>query len=442
MSEPLRITCPCGYENWVPEEKRGQTIPCFICGHDLLIEEPAAESDLSSMSTESTTSTQSTALPTTQPAAGPRPPKSGAPRSPFEDDELETAVRPTFQHAPPTPAAPPPSAPRPRSPFEVDAAEADSETRRRGKLVAGPFSLEMAPAAKEGPSTLDQMEAVRPKESRSRHVFIDTISPHDVPTGEKCAQCGRELRGAWDRIETHVGVICYVCSNQGTHDVPQRLKADVSARREIRESELITAPAGPQAPVEDFPWFLDTKSEGFKKAVFSLACGVLLLTFIIALTGWGTPDPDDLAAARAVAAETVAVPKWVQYPLWAWRIVASFLGAFAAIYLTLDRDGHLPHESFTRNAIQILAVIALCTGLAVAAYITLNLLAGIFVAGIIWSILACMIILFIQIAILINLLDFRIRDFLWLFFVYIPITQFLVFIIGLFLQWGLYELVT
>jgi len=353
MTDPLRISCPCGYENWVPEEKRGQTIPCFICGHELLVEEPAAESTLSP---------EASCQPGNSVSAAPiakveeRPAKSTKPRSPFEDDEVETAVRPKFQYTPPPPVAPPPAAPRARSPFEADTQEADRILRRDDKFVAGPFSLEMAPAPKEGPSTIDQMEALRPKGSSRRHVFIDTISPHDAPTGEKCAQCGKELRGSWDRIETHIGVLCYVCSNQATHDVPARLKADTSARREVRESELITGPVAHAMPVEDRAWFLDTKSDGFRRTLILLAFGTLLFALYVFMFGSADQAVGPTEVDVAAAPNIVDIPAWARWVVNGVTILSLVVVVFLSIYIALAIDDSLPHETFFRNVVIVGAV--------------------------------------------------------------------------------------
>jgi len=136
------------------------------------------------------------------------------------------------------------------------------------------------------------------------------------------------------------------------------------------------------------------------------------------------------------------VPYWINYPIWAWRISASFLATFVAIYLTLDRDGHLPHETFMRNVMQIGAVIGLLTGVAAAVFITAKILSFVYVAGIIWNMFAGVIFFFVQYSLMTNMLDFRIRDFVWLYLFYFPVTEAMVLIIGLFLEWGLFSLVT
>jgi hypothetical protein len=421
MSDPLRVTCACGYENWVPAEKLGQTVPCFVCGQDLLIEEPAA-------------SLESPGAGARPAGAGERPSTSAAPLSPFEADEPDTAVRPKFQHAPPAPVLPSP-APRPRSPFEEDAPEEERILRADEKLVAGPFSLEAAPAPKEGPSVSDQMEKLRPKERRDRHMIVHTISPHDAPTGEKCSQCGKELRGSWDRIETEAGLLCYVCSNQATHDVPARLlKADTSPKREARDTEFITA-SGPAEPVEYVPWWRDTHSDGFKNAILFLAFGTLFFAFIVWLTGWGSPPTNSPTNAASDTVEGPPLPAWITYGVWTWRILASYLGLFIALYLTLGRDGRLPYDSFRTNVLYLCGVIGLFTGVAIGA-----LLGGYLVGGGIWVVGIAAIAVLTTLSILTNLLDFRFRDFLWLVFFYLPVSQFIVYVLSMFVYWGLYEL--
>lgn len=427
MSDTLRITCPCGYENWVPAEKRGQVVPCFICGEDLLIEEPAADQNSSTApSAQSTESTLST-------------PSINKPRSPFEADDVETAVRPKFQHAPPTPAPAKPTASRPRSPFEPDAPpEGEGLRRSEEKFVADPFTRELMPAPKPTPSMIDEMEKHRPTERRSRHVFIDSISPHDAPTGETCAQCGRALRGSWDRHETPAGVLCYICTNQATHDVPERVKAGSGHRTELRETELLVDPVHIRnaAPVE--PDYGVTQTPGFKKFILWMAFGLLGITFFVWLTGWGgsSTPPVTYSAADEVP---VPVPDFIRYIVWAVRTFGAFLGAVLAIYLTLDRDNRLPHERLLLNVINIGAFAVL---IGVLGFIV-KLIGEFYIdsagVGFFWYFVTGVLILCISIYLLLEWFDFQFFDFLWLYFFYMPMVQIVIGGIGYFLQWGLYE---
>jgi len=425
MSETLRITCPCGYENWVPAEKRGQVVPCFICGEDLLIEETAADPSPSTSATGSAPST----------------PSINKPRSPFEADDVETAVRPKFQHAPPAPAPAAPPVARPRSPFEADAPPED-EAFRRGNgdnLVADPFSRELVPAPKPAPSMIDEMEKHRPTERRSRHTFIDTISPHDAPTGEKCMQCGKPLRGSWDRVETHLGVFCYVCSNQATHDIPERVKAGSGHRAELRESELLVDPVNIRnaAPLEQKVGF--TQTPGFRKLLLWMAWGVLGIAFLVWLTGWGSAPPPSRRSALGEA--PAPIPVFIQYIFWALGGIAMFSGAIAAIYLTLDRDGRLPHERFLLNVVNIGALFLLVAALAAAGGLAGEMMLGDSPFRIGWNMLLCIILFVLFIYLLMEWFDFQLLDFFWLFFFYMPMVQILVGGTGYFIRWGLYQLV-
>jgi hypothetical protein len=52
------------------------------------------------------------------------------------------------------------------------------------------------------------------------------------------------------------------------------------------------------------------------------------------------------------------------------------------------------------------------------------------------------IIALVQLGILIKYLDFTLREFLWFYFVYLPLSQSIVYVAGMFFQWGLYSLAT
>lgn len=422
MSETLRITCPCGYENWVPAEKRGQVVPCFICGEDLLIEETAADPSPSTSATGSAPST----------------PSINKPRSPFEADDVETAVRPKFQHAPPTPAPAAPPVARPRSPFEADAPPED-EAFRRGNgdnLVADPFSRELVPAPKPAPSMIDEMEKHRPTERRSRHTFIDTISPHDAPTGEKCMQCGKPLRGSWDRVETHLGVFCYVCSNQATHDIPERVKAGSGHRAELRESELLVDPVNIRnaAPLEQNVGV--TGTTGFKKLIWWMAWGMLGLTAVVWITGWGSSAPSTSAVADDPAP---LVPDFIRYFAMTIRVIGALLGGIFAVYLTLDRDARLPHERFLLNIINIGALVLLMGVMLFAIQFVHHFYVDDPIVSLMFRAFGSLLFFGTWIYLLIDWFDFQISDFVWLWFFYMPMIQGLIYGIGYFLQWGLYE---
>lgn len=450
MSETLRITCPCGYENWVPAEKLGQTVACFVCGADLEVDE-AAETGHREMP-EAAAGFEDTAAPELPFAPPARPArrdpattfeeageeKRRAPRSPFEADDLETAVRPKFEHAPPTSAPPAPSAPRPRSPFEADAPPEDAAFRHGNdeKFVADPFTRELRPVPKSTPSMADEMEKHRPTERRSRHVFIDSISPHDAPTGEKCAQCGRPIRGSWDRHETHLGVLCYVCSNQATHDVPERVKAGSGMRTELRENELLVDPVDIRNAAAIEQDLGVTGTSGFKKMILWMAWGVLGLAFIVWLTGWGSPAPSTSSTAGE---PPPPVPDFIRYIAMTVRLIGAYLGGVLAIYLVLDRDSRLPHERFLLNFLNIGALVLLMGILLFAIQFVYRFYIGDPIVGLMFRAFGSLLFFGLWIYSLIKWFDFQISDFLWLWFFYMPLVQGLIYGVGYFLQWGLYE---
>lgn len=452
MSETLRITCPCGYENWVPVEKLGQTVACFVCGADLQVDEGAEsghrELPGAAEQFEDTTALESPFAPPARPAR--RDPATTyeeaeekarrAPRSPFEADDLDTAVRPKFQHPPPTSAPSAAPAARPRSPFEPDAPPED-EAFRQGKAekyVADPFTRELVPAPKPAPSMSDEMEKHRPTERRSRNVFIDTISPHDAPTGEKCDQCGRPIRGSWDRHETQLGVLCYICTNQATHDIPDRVKAGSGMRTELRESELLVDPVDIRnaAPVQ--PDYGVTQTPGFKKLILWMAWGVIALAVFAWITGWGgSTTPETVLSLDG--SEAPRVPDFIRYIVWAVRLAGAFVAAVAAIYLTLDRKSDLPHERLLLNVLNIGALVTLVGvaqfGISFVNYFFIDDP----VIGIVFYTIAGVLLFLLFVYLLIGWFDFDMLDFLWLFLFYMPMVQLIIGLIGYFFQWGLYE---
>jgi hypothetical protein len=283
MSEKLRITCVCGYENWVSPDRLGETVECMMCGADLAVDEATASghfnaADAGDFGDDEPAPESPTNPPHRQPAAPEgitleerverERRKRGRPLSPFDAEEDEPPpARVTESRATTIPRPP---KPRARNPFEAD--EPEPETRE----ATGPFTLEPQSGAAGGASYADRMEETRPKERRDRHVIIQTVSPSDAPSGERCIECGREIRGAWDRFETTKGVLCYVCSNQAVKGIPERPKVEKTERRELTERDLVTGPVQ-ELPIEDEPWYKDPESPEFKRVVWFLALFTLLL---------------------------------------------------------------------------------------------------------------------------------------------------------------------
>jgi hypothetical protein len=311
MSEKLQITCVCGYENWVGPEHLGETISCAMCGADLAVDEAAAAGQFQSVDADEFAEDEpAPESPTNPPHRQPLPPdgvtleerveaqrkKRGRPLSPFDADEDEDGPPDMTQARSNALAVPRQPKPRVRNPFEADEPEPEKPSG------SGPFTLAPQSTAKSGVSYTELMDETRPKERRDRHVVVQTISPHDAPSGEKCSQCGREIRGSWDRFEVEKGVICYVCSNQAVQGVPERLKVQKTERRELSERDLVTGPIQ-ELPIEDEPWYKDPESPEFKRVVWFLALFTLLLGAYFFFFDSGPAVTDDSTASSPLYVE-------------------------------------------------------------------------------------------------------------------------------------------
>jgi hypothetical protein len=365
MSEKLQITCVCGYENWVSPDHIGQTISCAMCGADLAVDEAAASGQFNSPDPAEFDDEPAPESPVNPPHRRSVPPagptleervesarEKHRPLSPFEDEDEEQgapAPRETESRAVESPA--PRS--RARSPFEA------GEPEREQTQGRGPFTLEPQSGPPGGVSYAERMEATRPKESRSRHVVVATVSPHDMPSGENCSECGRALRGSWDRIETEKGVICYICSNQAVQGLPKRLAAEKPKGGALRDYDLADKPAQP-APVDHRPWYTDTESPEFKRVIFALAAITLLVAAYFFFFDDGQAPAT--GAAEAPAPAEVELTAFTAALLQAWQVFAFFASFLSAVYIVLRAQGDTP---FGRIVPDLLYMGAICVPVSV-----------------------------------------------------------------------------
>ena len=401
MPQQYAVLCACGYTTLVYGSAVGTSVECGNCGAELEVDELSATSD--------------------GPVGDPAPLQDDV-----VQDQPESPLKDEAEH--------PVSSPPARSPFEEEDEEAEEGPS------SGPFTLEPSPEAGDE-SFAKRMEAERPKEG-NRHVILDTESSLDRKTGEKCGDCGREIRGDWDRFETPEGVICYVCSNQATHGMPQRTQSKKGARELAGDDYLLEAKTAPPAP-EAAPWYFDPQSDTFKRVLLALAFSTIGIALFVSFFGVGTPSEEQLSAARETreTAPEIVLPLWANVVIWAWRGFAADLGIFITLFLVLDRANYLPRDSFKDNLIYIGMVVLSIAALQVVTGLSYVFLMPIFVVGgflyvFVWafSVLA-------QVIIVNRALDMRIRDWAWAMIVYFPLTQILLQSIGLFMYAGIYKLV-
>ena len=342
MPERYTLICTCGYTNLVDGSAFGTSIKCFNCGAKLKLDEPSAApagptGDAAAPETDSDQAPPESP-PVVHSPPGPGPAEGRSP-SPFEEESERSKV---VQEQPEEP----PPQPRVRSPFEAEETEEEQPTR-------GPFTLESAPESEDA-SFAKLIEAERPKVG-SQHVIIETESSLDNKTGEKCPQCGREIRGDWDRFKTADGIICYICSNQATHGMPQRMQTEKGQRDLTGEDYLIEKKPPPEP--EPAPWYLDTQSEGFRRTLWGLAIGTLLFGVYIYLFDESQPPPGQVQTMGEVVADIAQMPLWARGVLQAWSILTVFLSGLIAAYLVLKQFEYLPHDAFLRDMLYIGSIV-------------------------------------------------------------------------------------
>ncbi len=378
MPERHALICTCGFTTFASRNDFGTSVACSNCGAELEVDESLAA-----------------------PEAAPAP-EAG------HDQTL-----------PETPEERTPQA-RARSPFEDDDAEEQEPTR-------GPFTLEPAPESADT-SFANLIEEERPKVG-SQHVIIETESSLDKRTGEKCTKCGREIRGDWDRLETDDGVICYICSNQATHGMPQRLQTPKGQRELTGDDYLIESKEAPPES-EPEPWYLDPQSEGFRSTVWSLAVGTLLFGVYIYLFDKSQPPPGQIPTMGEVFEDITQMPLWARGVLQAWGILSVFLAGLAAAYLVLKWFEYLPHDAFFRDMLYIGTIVLALTCMHVLLTTLGRFVGQIPMFGDIMSLLLPLARVAIAALVLNIFLDMRIKHLLLSFFLYFLLRRILFAAIG------------
>lgn len=442
MSEKIAVECDCGYTVYASETEIGSTIECMNCHAELEVTPPAPAPVEPAVAAAS----EIPAAPDTPTQEAPRAPTapSSAPKSPFEDDE-ESEASPFAEESAASESIPADSAapslsqsPPAQNPFQ------DDEPGDEEQAPSGPFTLEAAPESKDA-SFSDLMEAERPKDSL-RNDRVETESPLDKKTGETCTECGRDIRGEWDRFALEEGVLCYICSNQATHGVPLRMQTG-KGQRELTDDDYLLERKPPPEP-EPAPWYLDAQSDIFKRVVLVLAFGTIGIALFVNFFDVGTPSPEALQQARLAATEAaqsepeIVLPLWANIIIWSWRAFGAYLGLLITLYFVLDRDGSLPRDTVKTNVLHICLVLSIVAGIQVFSSLAYFYLMPIFVAGGFFYVLVWAFSVFAQIMVVNGMLDLRLRDWMWAILFYFPLTQILLQSIGLFLYAGIYQLVS
>ena len=411
MSNDLYVTCQCGYEVQVPASALGTTLECINCEADI---------EVSEETTHSNRTVHEPGLGTQRDTA----------RETMEPEESRIPISPFDPSAPTTS----PSA------FEEPAGDDDVfGTNEPWKPEGTPTS---SPFEDESEEPYEPPHAKPKPTAPSPRVFTEVTEQgaHDeVDEEETCPRCGNPYRGDWDKQTTEDGELCYICSNQGTEKIPERLRGGPRVEEYIPPADRVIA----QAEGKSAKWFLDPESEGFRRMLWVLAVGTILLAIILNFSDdYQPPNERDafIAQTEAPAIEETLpqeLPGWALAVMWVWQWTASMAAFFIALYVVLLLRNKLPHETIKANTIVIGVVTLISIAMTVAVSLGFWWLGDMpFFLLVFLGTVVGLGMFVAQIIILIRMLNFGFIDFVLLYFLF-GLSQGIVQAIGMFFYWGL-----
>jgi hypothetical protein len=401
------IDCACGYTVLVPRSRIGDTVECLACGDTVFVDparvrRAAHEEELHS-------------------ALRAPAPQPSAPASPFAEPAASSAEEPAtvepekISAAREAPAMPEVARPSARSPFEepeneASAADAQSATtvppppmERTGSIQANRFYSDVVAGTE------------RPKPAMAE--------PEEIEAEGNCARCGRPFRGAWDQFETETGVICYICSNQATEGAPERIKRAEEQKRQAPPPKRASDGDHFEAHGPPKFWLFDPESRGFRIMLWVLALGTVgIAVFLPFFEPAIEPTSSSSTGAGVGRSVLPEEPTW-----WMWAVFyvqsagGGLLATFLSIYWTLYIVNRLPHETFKLNVLAVGWATLVVSAIGFGGWIIIQLAfawVGSFALAI--SLPLVVVMFFAIVGVLMNLLDFRIRDFVLLFFISTP----------------------
>lgn len=403
MGNENYIACECGYDIFVSPHLRGKTIECPMCGNevDTNAPPPPVEEDADVTEPEEIVAPKEVLhfddTSRDEWGAG-----SG---SPFEDNEGPDPV-----YAPQSPRS------------ESDEPEVVEPTYSADAFVD-----------EDDEDLEEDVNAPDPSLIRTYQGAEHTNAYQDVDESEKCPNCGNPFRGDWDKQQVGDQVICYICSNQATEKVPDRIlnKVTVNEKSDAEKSWAFSPNATiPEGPIEEKYWLFDPESDGFRKMVWTMALGLPIITLIVLNTEDFSPPRTSTnvdALQRQEAQGDVSepgLPQWATVTYWLIVGIMGYVGQFSSFYAVLYVTDRLPHGEFKRDALVIGYTLLLLTGMSVV-YFGIGSYLSEFPAGFIFMFLIGALLALIMIKMVIDSLDFRIRDFLYLALISGPVHAFL-----------------
>jgi len=454
-SDLIHIECACGYTVSIPASQLDSTEACINCGADL---------DKSQLRPQKPTPSASIPVP--------MPAKAQIARNPFEDPDEEDSFVPVaddtqepsaFAQTPGRDVGPPKDfegtesfVPSMHEAKETPAASAPVKETNPFEDPNEPpnsFGDDSAALASEADVPKNYSDPTPKTDPSKIRTFTDAEHKNayrGVEKEEKCPRCGNVYRGDWDKRETVAGDMCFICSNQASDGVPLRLQTEEKKRN--AEDGVLTPMAElkkRRAEIEEEkPGWIDTDSPRFKMVIAMVGVFMILFTIYMVATDDFQTYSERMAERQnggsvEVTQEEVQsddLPAWITAIIIGGRIFGAFLSSFLAIYLVLYTTNRLPNDDVIKDTIVILFPMVLISMMYSVIWfgrlffddpLMQTIFLGMFI-GPLGMIAACMI--------LMRFLDFRIRDFIYLW-VFSFFANTFVWVLSMFFEWGIASIV-
>ena len=401
MPEGAYITCECGYELFVPAQNIGSVQDCINCGHPIDTHPRGVAPEKDSVHQEHVVPLESPSPFDTRQSEF----SNSESKSPFEDDDDADTGSPFDA----------------RTESVVDrepGATPSLEGRNQGGVDPRPdyaasifedVDEQVQDRADNPPPDPALLRQYRDPEHKAAY--------QSTTDQEKCPRCGNLFRGDWDQQKIGDETICYICSNQATDGMPDRLKEEnvvvPNADLESRDWSGSVNVEIPEGPIEEKFWLYNPESRELRIMLYVLAFGTIFITAFVFMF---TDSEPRVPSEGVVSAEPLPeLPPWAVGVYYALQIFFAFIGQFFAFYLVLKLTDRLPHDHFGRDALLISGTMFML-GIFTALWFILAATIGQTLMGPVLMIMANVICMIPCILIVIHMLDFRIRDFLYLMF--------------------------
>jgi len=229
--------------------------------------------------------------------------------------------------------------------------------RIRPVAVAGPAPVETFAAPRDARPAPDSGDARRSAPAAAPSA-VTQPAPTINPRGRtECARCGRKFRGEWDVHETSKGPLCHICANRVAEVAPQEA-GDQTVEPVIglqlpgtrMAAGVLDAPPDWKPPSTKYQF--DPQSPVFRRILYALAIGTVLLTIYVFTTEDALPTPGQGAEVNI----NQPSPQLGRLPSALVLVVQGLCtvgGTFLTLLLALWFRNKLPMDRWWANALHV-----------------------------------------------------------------------------------------